>query len=219
MNATRLPGWCEFHAEVTIAVARVDQRQREGAARGIGFRRVRGQTARGVCSKQFQLTCWNWNRTRTRVRPADSRLVDATTSRTTWAFLRPSVALPHFSSSKFAVTLFASANWLSGETEKLCSDESWPRNCAIFLRTVRYMYFQMSFTQQSYLIKVITRMFKKLYTFWRNFLNVSNVLKIFDIWVFDFWARFWLIQISKSMSGFIRSISSRSKWSRSMLDL
>lgn len=63
MNAMRLPSWCEFHE---VMIARVDQRQREGVARGIGFRRVRGQTARGVCSKQFQLTCWNWNRTRTR---------------------------------------------------------------------------------------------------------------------------------------------------------
>jgi len=55
---------CEFHAEATIA-AETGGETKESAARGIGFRRTRGQAARGVCSKQFQLTCWNWNRTRT----------------------------------------------------------------------------------------------------------------------------------------------------------
>lgn len=99
MNAT-MPCRCEFHVEAMIASARDGGGTKESAAWGIGFRRARGQ-ARDVCSKQFQLTCWNWNRTRTR---SPGRLLDATALRT-WAFLRPSVALPHFSSSNFAVTL------------------------------------------------------------------------------------------------------------------
>lgn len=65
MNAT-MPCRCEFHAEATIAAARDGGGTKESAARGIGFRRARGQAARDVCSKQFQLTCWNWNRTRIR---------------------------------------------------------------------------------------------------------------------------------------------------------
>lgn len=55
---------CEFHTEATIA-AETGRETKESAARSIGFRRTQGQAARGVCSKQFQLTCWNWNRTRT----------------------------------------------------------------------------------------------------------------------------------------------------------
>lgn len=44
---------------------------RPGTKEGAGsryriHRRARGQAARGVCSKQFQLTYWNWNRTCTR---------------------------------------------------------------------------------------------------------------------------------------------------------
>lgn len=61
-----MPRRCEFHTEAMIAAARDGGGTKESAAQGIGFRRARGQAARDVCSKQFQLTCWNWNRTRTR---------------------------------------------------------------------------------------------------------------------------------------------------------
>lgn len=145
MNATRLPGGCEFHVEVTITVARGDQRQREGAARGIGFRRARGQTARGVCSKQFQLTCWNWNRTCTRICPADSRLVDATTSRTmmrTWAFLPSSVRrVSSFFFVKFCRYSICVRKLVVRKNRKTVMQrhKSRLRNCAISLRIVRFI--------------------------------------------------------------------------------
>lgn len=144
MNAMAPRCWCESHAEVMTATAGKRKEKSGDKGRRSRYRiqnGVRGQAARGVCSKQFQLTRWNWNRTRRR-RPGrrSTRGCHGVEDDEDMSIPSPSSRLvaahPHFSSSNFAVMLYrvsvTSADGPRGCVEHVEVDEKAPYRLSAF---------------------------------------------------------------------------------------